>query len=104
MPLSNNLDPGSVQKTFERENAVYKGMEWELEDLLTSGFVDAFQAECPRAITRATPVADKLHREMTADGKARFHRFVKQQAIRSDLTGVVETMKALRFYLGLLST
>jgi hypothetical protein len=101
MPLSNNLDPGSMQKTFERENACYKGMEWELEDLLTQGFVDVFQAECPGAIMRTASVADKLHRELTADGKARFHRFVKHHAIRSDLTRIVDALKALRLYLGL---
>jgi hypothetical protein len=101
MPLPNNLDPGGMQKTFERENACYKGMEWEMEDLLTQEFVDVFQAECPGAITRSTSVQGKVHRDLTSDGKARLHRFVKQHAVRDDLTAVVNVLKAVRFYLGL---
>jgi hypothetical protein len=46
-------------------------------------------------------VGGKVHREMTSDGKARLHRFIKQHAIRDDLTIVVDVLKSLRSYLGL---
>ena len=42
MPLPDNLDPGTVEKAFERANARYKGLEWEIEDLLPQEFFDAF--------------------------------------------------------------
>ena len=31
MPLPDNLDPGTIEKAFERANTRYKGLEWELE-------------------------------------------------------------------------
>ena len=101
MPLPGNLDPGTVQRTFERENEEYKGLEWELEDLLPQEFVEAFVSDYPMAVSRTTPMAGKVHRDLTRDGKARFHRFIKQHAVRADLSAVIGTLKAIRFYLNL---
>lgn len=101
MPLPGSLDPQDMQQTFERENAPYKGLDWELEDLLPEGFVDVFLADQSAAVGRSTPVEGKLHRDLTRDGKARLHRFVKQHAVRDDLVGVIGVLKAIRFYLGL---
>lgn len=101
MPLPGNLDPGTVQKTFERENACYKGLEWELEDLLPHEIVDAFLSDYPGAVARNTSMGGKVHRDLTRDGKARLHRFVKEHALRNDLSAVIEVLKAIRFYLGL---
>ena len=42
-----------------------------------------------------------MHRDLTRDGKARLHRFVKQHAVRDDLGGVIDVLKAVRFYLRL---
>ncbi|MGN6139337.1 MAG: hypothetical protein ACTHNV_10660 [Ralstonia sp.] len=101
MPSPGNLDPGSVQRAFERENAGYKGLDWEMEDLLPTTFVDAFISEYPQAVTRASEINGKLHRDFTADGKARFHRFIKLNALYADLKGVIETLRAIRHCLGL---
>lgn len=101
MPLPGNLDPGTVQRAFERENAAYGNLDWELEDLLPADFIDAFAAENPKAIARTTSISGKVHRDLTPDGKARLHHFVKQHAVRDDLAPVIGVLKALRFYLGL---
>ena len=101
MPLPGNLDPGTVRKTFERENACYKGLKWELEDLLPHEIVDAFLSDYPGAVARNTSMGGKVHRDLTRDGKARLHRFVKEHALRNDLSAVIEVLKAIRFYLGL---
>ena len=101
MPLSGNLDPGTMEKAFDRENAPYKGMEWEAEDLLAHEFYESFLSENPGALVRNSSKAGKVHRDLTPDGKARLHRFVKQNAIRNDIVGVVGVLKALRLYLGL---
>lgn len=100
MPLHGDRDPGSLQKKFETENANYKGLDWELEDLLPQTFVDAFSAECPRAVVRTYPIGGKVHRELTRDGKAKLHRFIREHAIRDDLQAVTEVLRALRFYIG----
>jgi hypothetical protein len=101
MPLSSNLDPGALQRAFEKENGGLKGMEWELEDMLPNEFYNSFLSECPGAVFRCATADGKVHRDLTTDGKARFHRFIKQHAILRDLVAVVEVMKALRVYLGL---
>lgn len=101
MPLTGNLDPGAMQKTFERENSPYKGLEWELEDLLPQEFVGAFVSEYPGAVARRTSINGKEHRDLTCDGKAHLHRFVKENALRDDLCTVIDVMKAIRLYLNL---
>lgn len=101
MPLPKNLDPGSVQRAFEKENGAYKGLEWELEDLLPQSFIDAFVSDYPYAVARESAVADKVHRDFTKDGKAQLHRFIKLYATYDDLVGVIEVLNAIRLYLGL---
>ena len=102
MPATGNLDPKALQATFERENAAHKGKDWELEDVLPSNFVETFLNEHPNALVRAAPAGDgKVHRDFTKDGKALLHRFARENAMRQDLVGVVEVLKALRFYCGL---
>ncbi len=99
MSLPKNLDPGTMQKTFDRENDFYKGLDWEMEDLLPSDFYDAFISEYPEAIKKIEKRGDKVHREFTNDGKALLHRYVKDNAMHSDLIGVIDLLKALRYYL-----
>jgi len=101
MPLTGNLVPTTMQKTFERENANYKGLEWELEDLINQEFVEAFIAENHNSLKKITPVNGKVHRDFTPDGKAKLHRFIKNHAMRSDLIEVIHVLKAIRFYAGL---
>jgi hypothetical protein len=100
MPIPGNLDPGHVRHTFERENADYKGLDWELEDLLPEGFVNAFLSEFPDAVRRSSLINGKMHRDYTSDGKARLHWYVKQNAIQADMSEVIDVLKALRNYMG----
>jgi hypothetical protein len=102
MPLTGNRDPIGMQRMLETANARYKGLDWEPEDLLPSSFVEAFERECSTGIARKTVREDKIHRDFTPDGKARFHRFIKENAIHRDMAKVIETLKVLRCYLGLI--
>ncbi len=101
MPLHTDRDPSSLQKRFETENLPYKGIDWELEDLLPESFQQAFAESCPAAVARVTEAGGRLHRDLTKDGKAKFHRFVKEHAVYADLKDVIATVRALRFYLGM---
>lgn len=101
MPLSTNLDPKSMQSIFERENAPFRGMDWELEDLLPNDFFKAFASEYAGGTVRESCTNGKTHRELSLDGKARLHRFANQHAVRTDVIAVIEVLKALRCYLGL---
>jgi hypothetical protein len=99
MPTTGNLDPKTLQKTFERENNNYKGLYWELEDLLPDHFFDAVIAEHPNVVVKTIQIGDKSHWDLSRDGKARLHQFTKQYAIREDLNAVIDVLKALRFYM-----
>jgi hypothetical protein len=101
MPVSKNLDPTSLGRIFESQNAPFKGLDWELEDLLPDSFIEAFAAERSDAIIRDACANGKTHREFTKDGKARLFQFIKQNALRSDVLGIVDALKSLRCYLGL---
>lgn len=101
MSLPGNLDPGTMQKTFERENDDCKGLKWEMEDLIPDSFMAAFLSEYPDAVRRNDSKGGKVHRELTDDGKPRLHRFIKQNAVRDDLKSVIDLLRALRYYMGL---
>jgi hypothetical protein len=102
MPADGILHPKALKASFERENAAYKGIEWESEDLLPDAFINEFLSECPGAVRRKVDIGGgKVHRDFTQEGKARFHRFIQDHAILKDLAGVVDVLKALRFYCGL---
>jgi|GEM_PF-1596570 hypothetical protein len=99
MPCTGNLDPKALKTTFERLNVDYKGLDWELEDLLPKSFNDAFLADHLGALYRETEMGGKIHRDFTPDGKAQLHRYIRNNAISEDLVAVVDVIKALRFYL-----
>jgi hypothetical protein len=104
MPVPGSLDPSDIQRTFGRHNEPYKGLDWEIEDLIPDHFTEEFCRENPWAVRRVTPCADRVHRDLTSDGKARFHRFVKMNAVHDDLQGVIQVLEALRCYLGVRPT
>ena len=101
MPLSGNLDPTSLRSTFEQANGDFKALDWELEDLLPEDFIQAFVSDEPYAVLRSVSIRGKVHREWTRDGKARLHRFLRQNALHDDLGAVIEVIKAIRVYLNL---
>lgn len=99
MPRTGNLDPKTLKTTFESLNAEFKGLDWELEDLLSAGFLNAFMSDHPTAVRRTTAKGGKIHRDFTVDGKARLHRYIRGHSIREDLRDVIDVIHALRFYL-----
>ncbi|WP_374245895.1 hypothetical protein [Zoogloea sp.] len=101
MPTAGILDPAALQRSFEKLNEPYKGIAWEIEDLIDEQLFDLFLEENPSAVTREETMAGKTHRELTRDGKSRLVRFCKEYADLPSLTGMVEVIHALRHYLNL---
>lgn len=101
MPEPGNLDPRTVAAVFARSNEPYKGLDWELEDLVSEELIRAFDDEHYGAVKERNVLLDKTHHEFTRDGKAQLHRFVKLHGMREDLLKVVELIHALRCYLNL---
>lgn len=98
MSMPGNRDQRSMEKTFEKENEDYKGLDWEIEDLLPESFIQAFLED--ESITkRVVTKSGRSHRDWTKDEKAKLHRFIKLHANHSDLKNVIDTLRALRYYL-----
>lgn len=102
MSRPKSFDPGGMKRTFENDNLECKGLDWEIEDYLESDFIDVYRTEQPQAVRSTKTIGGRTHREFTADGKARFHQFIRKNAVHSDLALVVEVLKALRLYMGLI--
>ena len=101
MPRNGNLDPKTLGKTFERLNKDHTGLNWELEDLLPTNFIDAFLDDHPDIDCKENEAYGKIHRDFNWDGKALLHQYIKKHAIREDLVAVCDVIQALRFYLRL---
>jgi hypothetical protein len=101
MPATTNRDPGFIARLVQTANEQYKGIDWEIEDLLPIPFIVAFEQEYRTGIYRKSEKNGKQHHDFNADGKARFHRFVKLNAMAADLCNVVAMIRSLRSYLGL---
>ena len=101
MPRPVHLDPNSIKRAFEKENVLYKGLKWEVEDLLPKEFIEAFVVEYPLSLIKSEVMDGRTHREFTINGKSQLHHYIKQNAIGADLLGVVEVLKCMRHYLGI---
>ena len=101
MPVEGNLDPRTLGRTFGRENAEFQGLDWELEDMLSEGFLQAFLTEFPEAVFRCETRGGRAHRDYSADGKACLHRYIRKYAMMADIEAVVNAIRALRFYMHL---
>jgi hypothetical protein len=101
MPVVTNFEPSSLGKAFETENEPCKGLDWELEDLLPEGFLSEFIAETPGCVLRTIKRCDRTHRDYSRDGKAKLHRFIKDNAVHADFEEVIQIIRRLRSYMGL---
>jgi hypothetical protein len=101
MPRPGNIDPAALKRSFEKENAPYKGLHWELEDLIAEPLLELFFEEHPAALIREVQVAGAVHRELTRDGKHHLIRFCQDHAAIDDIREVVGVLHALRHYLKL---
>ena len=101
MVCNGRTDPPMLARRFEQLNSGYGQMRWELEDLLSISFVEIFLEEQPSALVRRKEMVGRVHWELTHDGKHRLHKFIDEYANLSDLKGVVNVIRSLRFCLGL---
>ena len=101
MPRDGNPDPRTLERTFRERNGLYGTLDWELEDLVSADFAAVFEQEFPSAVIRMAEREGRVHRKYTRDGKARLHRYVRENAMREDVLAVIDVIRAVRFYFGL---
>ena len=98
MPLKGGADHRAMQQRFERENGAFRGLDWEIEDLLSHDILCAFEADYPAAVNRRYEIAGRTHRELTRDGKRQLVRFAQDYATLADVRELIKLLQALRDY------
>ncbi len=98
MPLASGSDHAELRRRFETCNAPFKGLDWEVEDLLSEELLLAFEQKFPSSIDGVRKLNGRKHREFTRAGKKALHCFVKTEAKLEDLTEVVKLIRALHDY------
>ena len=101
MPASGNLDPPALTRSFESLNAPHKGINWELEDLISEDLFMLFIEEYPTALISSREAGGAVHRELTPDGKRKLLKFCNDHADLTSLRPVINMVRALRHYLRL---
>lgn len=101
MPFSDNVESSVLRRRFDEANAEYKGLDWELEDLLPSNFVKAFDCDYPNDIRNRIEKSGKIHYEFSQGSKARFHRYIRKHAVHADVKEVLNVIRAMRCYFNL---
>jgi hypothetical protein len=98
MPLASGADHAELRRRFDTHNAPFKGLDWEVEDLLSERLLLAFEHSHPTAVQDLRECGGRKHRELTREGKYRLHKFVTTEASLEDLVEVVKLIRALRDY------
>jgi hypothetical protein len=80
------------------ENVQFKGLDWEIEDLLSDRILLAFDQAAPTAVSAVRECGGRRHRDFTRDGKYRLHDFVKTHAGIDDVVELLKLIRALRDY------
>jgi hypothetical protein len=101
MPKTGSLDPTMLQRTSDTQNLPFKGLVWELEDLVSPLFMAQFLMEHQTALIRQNIISGRVHRELTRDGKSQLVRYCAQHATLASLGALIEVAHALRHYLNL---
>lgn len=98
MPLAAGADHATLRRRFQEDNAPFKGMDWEIEDLLSDELLSKFDDAMPSATVHESTLGGRKHRDLTRDGKFELHEFVKKHARLEDVVDVVKLIRALRDY------
>ena len=98
MSLKTGADHRALQQRFERDNGKYKGLDWEIEDLINPVLLDLFEEDYPTAVRSRSNSADLIHRNFTEQGKRDLVKFVLAHSNLNDLLQVIRLIRALRDY------
>lgn len=101
MPKTGSLDPKALQRSFDQLDSTWKGLTWELEDLISQPLIELFIEEYPAALISSATISGFTHREFTRDGKSNLVRFCREHADLDSLSLLVETLHSLRHYMNL---
>jgi hypothetical protein len=98
MSLKGGADHRALQQRFERDNGLYKDLDWEIEDLVNPIFLDLFEGDYPTAVRSRSTCANLTHRNFTEQGKRDLVKYVIKHSNLDDLVDIIRLIRALRDY------
>ncbi|MFZ2307864.1 MAG: hypothetical protein WAW73_06960 [Rhodoferax sp.] len=100
MPLGSS-EPGVVRRQLEAANRPHADLDCEVEDLFPADFIAAFAV---KGDVFARPLTEKngyIHYELKPAAKSALCRYAEKYCMAADLGRLIETLKAIRLYMGL---
>lgn len=95
-------DRQPLTKHLDEANRQYGTLQCVIEDQLDMSLCDLYAEQFPHYVRGSKHViADGHHIDWSQDGKFGLSRFVKENAGLDEVALLVQTLKSLRFYLGL---
>lgn len=95
-------EPSIVAKHIEDANSRYNSLDCDIENLLSSAFVEEFLKVHANALSRPTVEIDgEKHYSWTPHGKDQLSQHCSRIGTEGDLSRVIDTLKSFRHYLGL---
>ena len=94
-------DHVDLRRRIEAENAPFRGLDWEIEDLLSERILLQFENLNRGAVLHVHECGGRKHRDFSRDGKMQLHKFLPGNAGLEDVLEVVKLIRALRDYLRL---
>jgi hypothetical protein len=98
MPLASGANHAVLRRRFETDNGPFKGLDWEVEDLLSERILSAFCQTESAAVLEIHERTGRKHREFTQPGKHHLREFVKRHAVLEDVIEIVKLIRALHDY------
>ena len=93
--------PDALVEMSELSNADFRGLDWEIEDTISSRLMDVVGEQLPHAIRGRVTIGGRTHVELTREGKRELHRIIHREGTLTDLSGVVRIARTLRSIFGL---
>ncbi len=101
MPLM-PLVPAELGKLTAQQNQAFAGANCTIEDLLSDALSRRFLSGSQNVLARPLdPAIQTLHLPWNLAGKAQLREFAQKTATWNDVEGLVNTLRALRSYVGL---
>jgi hypothetical protein len=95
-------EPRQLTRQIESANSEWKGLDCEIEDLLSRTVLEEFARQSPRSLNRSPQIqGDGHHFEWKRQDKPALYKYVEENAILGDLQPLVEVLRWLRFLCGL---
>ena len=101
MPIVANAHSSVIEKELLHANLLYKGLDWEVEDLCSEAVLSRFEMSNPQAVKRKNTINGLIHRKFDSRAKPILKRDFLNSANLNDCQKMIAMFKAMRSYLGL---